>query len=135
MRRLLVAVAVAASLASLFAGCGKKEGPKPGDVAAQSAKGYYDYLLHNKPEAWVEGFYRRYPIPDSYKQQLVDNARMYIGQQQEEHKGIKSISVRGGQFYPRDSTAIALLNLHFANGDSQQVAVPMVFVHGVWYMK
>ncbi len=123
-----------AAVASLSA-CHRSEGPNPGDIAAQTAKVYYEYLLQGKPEQWVDGFIRNDSIPRSYRRQLVDNARMFMGQQSTDHGGLKSVSVRGSQFNPSDSTAIAILGFQYAEGDSEQVAVPMVCAGGVWYMK
>lgn len=125
---------LALAVAGLTA-CHHAEGPTPGDIAAQAAKVYYDYLLQGKPEQWVDGFLRQDSIPSSYRRQLVDNARMFMGQQTSDHGGLKSVSVRGSQFNASDSTAIALLGFQYAEGDSEQVAVPMVCVGGVWYMK
>lgn len=129
--RILLLIAAVAGLSA----CHRSEGPNPGDIAAQAAKVYYEYLLQGKPEQWVDGFIRRDSIPSSYRRQLVDNARMFMRQQSDDHGGLKSVSVRGSQFNVSDSTAIALLGFQYAEGDSEQVAVPMVCVGGVWYMK
>lgn len=123
-----------AAVAGLSA-CHRSKGPNPGDIAAQAAKVYYEYLLQGKPEQWVDGFIRKDSIPSSYRRQLVDNAIMFMGRQKEEHGGLKSVSVRSSQFNQADSTAIAILGFQYAEGDSEQVAVPMVCVGGVWYMK
>lgn len=119
----------------LLCACSGKEKPSAGDIAAQTAKAYYDYLVDGKPEQWIEGFIRNDSIPESYRRQLVDNAKMFMGQQKEEHGGLKAVNVHGSQFNQSDSTAIAILGFHYAKGDSEQVAVPMICVHGVWYMK
>lgn len=129
--RILLLIAAVAGLSA----CHRSEGPNTGDIAAQAAKVYYEYLLQGKPEQWVDGFIRKDSIPSSYRRQLVDNARMFMRQQSDDHGGLKSVSVRGSQFNVSDSTAIALLGFQYAEGDSEQVAVPMVCVGGVWYMK
>ena len=56
----------------------------PSDVAAHAAKQYYDYLLEDKYEAFVDGQYRPDSIPASYREQLIVNAKMFVGQQKEE---------------------------------------------------
>ena len=87
MRRavyMLMAVAAVVAVAS----CGKK-GPEPAAIAAHAAKGYYDQLLRGDYKAFVDGTYRPERIPESYRQQLEANAKMFVAQQQEEHSGLK----------------------------------------------
>ena len=68
-------------------------GPDPGEVAAQAAKEYYTQLLAGKYEHYVDGFYRPDSIPASYRRQLIDNAKMFVGQQKDERRGILDVRV------------------------------------------
>ena len=66
---------LAAVVAVLFVACSPE--PKSDDVVAQTAKVYYDHLLHGQYDHFVDGTYRPDSIPDSYREQLIANARMY----------------------------------------------------------
>jgi len=75
----------------LVVGCSM--GPDPSEVAAQAAKEYYMQLLAGKYEHYVDGFYRPDSIPPSYRRQLIDNAKMFVGQQKSERRGILDVRV------------------------------------------
>ena len=72
-----------------------KKAPTPAEIAAHAAKGYYDQLLKGDYKAFVDGTYHPERIPDSYREQLETAAKMYMAQQQDEHRGIKSVKVQG----------------------------------------
>src|SRR3712207_9025443 len=74
--------------------CGNSA-PAPGDVAGQTARQYYDYLLHGDVEAYVAAMDMPDTITTAYREQLVTNARMFLEQQEHEHRGI-----REGRFAP-----------------------------------
>jgi hypothetical protein len=93
----------------------KDESPNPGFFAGVAAKGYYDLLLEGKYEAYVAGFNQPNRLPDSYHKQLVLNAQMFVEQQNEERKGIKSVEVLNAK---SDTTLhIADVFLQVAYGD------------------
>ena len=73
------------SIGLVFASC-KKETPDPGYFAGIAAKGYYDLLLEGKYNDFVAGYNQPNRIPKGYHEQLLLNARMFMEQQQEEHK-------------------------------------------------
>lgn len=108
---------------------------EPADVAAHAAKQYYDYLLEGKYEAFVDGQYRPDSISDSFRQELVMNAKMFMGQQQREHRGLLETRIVNCDI---DSTLHeASVFLAFCYGDSttEQVCVPMVEADGVWFLR
>lgn len=122
------------SIGLVFASC-KKETPDPGYFAGIAAKGYYDLLLEGKYNDFVAGYNQPNRIPKGYHEQLLLNARMFMEQQQEEHKGLAGILV----LYAKADTArhVADVFLQMVYGDStkEQVVVPMVQVHGDWKMR
>ena len=128
MRKLLYLV-----LTGLLAAC--SAGPSPSDVAAQAAKVYYKNLLKGDYAAFVDGHYRPDSIPRSYREQLIANAKMFIGQQQTERRGIKEIRI----VRAKADTALHVANVFmmFAYGDStnEEVLIPMVEHKGVWYLR
>ena len=104
-------------------------------AAANAAKGYYDMLLDGKPDQFVEGMNMPERIPDSYRVQLVANAKMYMGQQQEEHQGIKRVEVVNCVNDSAGTGAQAFLMLCYGDSTVEEVVVPMVKRDGKWLMK
>lgn len=129
MKKILTALL----LAALLQAC--KEAPKAEEMAAQTAKTYYEMLMRGDYDLFVDGTYRPDSIPASYREQLVDNAKMYVGQQQEEHRGIRQVKVAGAQVDTARHRGDVLLVLSYGDSTSEQIVVPMVCQDGVWYMK
>ena len=120
-------------LTGLLAAC--SAGPSPSDMAAQAAKVYYEYLLKGDYAAFIDGHYRPDSIPRSYREQLITNAKMFVGQQQTEHRGLKGVCI----VRAKADTAlhVASVFMMFAYGDStnEEVLIPMVEHKGVWYLR
>ena len=110
-------------------------GPDPGEVAAQAAKEYYTQLLAGKYEHYVDGFYRPDSIPASYRRQLIDNAKMFVGQQKDERRGILDVRVVNAVADTTKRLANAFLIFAYGDSTSEEVVVPMVQHRGVWYMR
>ena len=110
-------------------------GPDPGEVAAQAAKEYYTQLLAGKYEHYVDGFYRPDSIPASYRRQLIDNAKMFVGQQKDERRGILDVRVVNAVADTTKRSANVFLIFAYGDSTSEEVVVPMVQYRGVWYMR
>lgn len=110
-------------------------GPDPGEVAAQAAKEYYTQLLAGKYEHYVDGFYRPDSIPASYRRQLIDNAKMFVGQQKDERRGILDVRVVNAVTDTTKRSANVFLIFAYGDSTSEEVVVPMVQHRGVWYMR
>ena len=110
-------------------------GPDPGEVAAQAAKEYYTQLLAGKYEHYVDGFYRPDSIPVSYRRQLIDNAKMFVGQQKAERRGILDVRVVNAVADTTKRSANVFLIFAYGDSTSEEVVVPMVLHRGVWYMR
>ncbi len=119
---------------ALLAAC-SKDGHQAADVAARTAKIYYDSLLAGGYELWVDAQYRPDSIPRSYREQLIAGAKMFVGEQEKAHKGIKEVRVNGAT--ADTAKHVADVYLLFVYGDStrEQVLVPMVESKGVWYLR
>ncbi|MBQ6210200.1 MAG: hypothetical protein IJK42_10590 [Prevotella sp.] len=129
--RNIIYVFCAFLLASLYA-CGGKD---PGEVAAHAAKQYYDYLLQEKYDAFVDGQYRPDAIPSSYREQLIANAKMFMGQQSKEHRGIKEVRIVNAQADTARHAANVFLLFAYGDSTSEEVNVPMVEHEGIWYLR
>lgn len=121
--------------AFLLACSGPSSGPTPEQLAGQAAKVYYDYLLKGDYDAFVDGRYQPDSIPQSYRRQLVDNAKMFVGQQEKEHGGIKSVAVADARADTAHHVANAFLTFTYGDSTREDVVVPMVESKGVWYLK
>ena len=92
---------------SLLVACGESTGPDASELAAQSAKVYYEQLLQGDYASFVDGTYRTDSIPKSYREQLIANAKMFVGQQNDEHHGIKEVRVIRSQTRPMTKSPAA----------------------------
>lgn len=113
----------------------KSSGPTAGDIAAQAAKVYYEQLLNGDYGSFVDGRYQPNSIPESYRQQLIANAKMYVDQQEKEHKGIKGVAVADATADTTKHVANAFLTFTYGDSTKEDVVVPMVESGGVWYMR
>ena len=113
----------------------KEERPDPSYFAGIAAKGYYDLLLEGKYEEYVAGFNQPYRIPKGYHEQLLLNARMFMEQQQEEHKGLAGIHVLHAKADTARHVADVFLQMVYGDSTKEQVVVPMVLVRGDWKMR
>ena len=122
------------SIGLVFASC-KKETPDPGYFAGIAAKGYYDLLLEGKYNDFVAGYNQPNRIPKGYHEQLLLNARMFMEQQQEEHKGLAGIHVLHAKADTARHGADVFLQMVYGDSTKEQVVVPMVLVRGDWKMR
>jgi hypothetical protein len=106
-----------------------------GEIAAAAAKNYYDELLQGHYDEYVDGTFYRDSIPDVYRKQLIANAKMFIGQQNEEHQGIKDISISHATADTTQCTADVFLVLKYGDKTKEKIVVPMIECHGKWKMK
>lgn len=124
----------------------KEENSNHADLAAETAKAYYDQLLNGDIVSFVDGTAMHVNVVPTYREQLETNMKMFLGQQEKEHKGIKSVKkVRGvltcptnAEGQPKDTahiTANAFLLFNYGDNTSEEVVVPMVRVNGIWLMR
>lgn len=122
------------ALAACLSAC-NKSGIDPNEVMGQAAKVYYEYLIHGKYEAYVDGFYQPDSIPDSYREQLVANAKMFAALMDEQHKGLKSVSVASAKADTARHVGHAFLILCFGDSTREEVVVPTVEHKGAWMLR
>lgn len=132
IRKALCAVLIV-SCQLLIVNCSTR--PDPAGVAAQAAKQYYDYLLEGKYEAFIDGQYRPDSIPGSYREQLIMNAKMFMGQQQREHRGIKETRIVNAEADTARHEANVFMVFCYGDSTTEEVLVPMVENKGIWYLR
>lgn len=126
------ALAVCLCVVFFFA-CKQEE--DPAQVAANAAQVYYDHLLQGHYADYVDGTWRPDSIPADYRQQLIDNAKMFASQMKTEHRGMKAVAINHATYDEQSQTANAYLTLTFHNGDVEQILVPMLYRDGLWWMR
>ena len=130
MKKILTLIVALLALAAC-----KQEGPDPAEVAGQAARTYYEYLVKGNCEAYVDGFYQPDSLPASYRSQLIDAARMLVAQQQDERQGMKAVAVASAQADTVKRAAQVLLTMTYGDGSEEQIAVPLVYVNHLWYLR
>lgn len=113
----------------------KKEEIDPAVVAGNVAKQYYQYLLDGKYEEFVDGYYQPDSIPGVYREQLITNAKMFVGLQKEVHQGMVKVDVAKASADTANHVANVFLNIAYGDSTTEEVVVPMVLVDGNWMMK
>ena len=121
--------------AMLVIACGGKGGDNPSEMAGRTAKLYYENLLHGRYDVFVDGFYRPDSIPSSYRSQLIDNARMYVAQMNDDHHGLARIDLILATADTARNEGRAFLLLCFADSTREEVVVPMVRIENLWMMR
>ncbi|MDY5090277.1 MAG: hypothetical protein U0I89_02170 [Prevotella sp.] len=121
--------------AMLVIACGGKGGDNPSEMAGRTAKLYYENLLHGRYDVFVDGFYRPDSIPSSYRSQLIDNARMYVAQMNDDHHGLARIDLIRATADTARNEGRAFLLLCFADSTREEVVVPMVRIENLWMMR
>ncbi|MBM6993155.1 MAG: hypothetical protein I3J02_07825 [Prevotella sp.] len=130
MRKLLLAVL---AFCALCWAC--DQGPTPDEVAAQAAKTYYDLLIQGKYDQFVDGRYQPDSIPASYREQLLANAKMFVGEQQEAHRGIREVRIANAKADTAHHVANVFLVFVYGDSTNEEILVPMVEHKGVWYTR
>ena len=121
--------------AMLVIACGGKSDDNPSEMVGRTAKLYYDNLLHGRYDVFVDGFYRPDSIPDSYRSQLIDNARMYVAQMNDDHHGLYRVDLIRATADTARNEGRAFLLLCFADSTREEIVVPMVRVEKLWMMR
>lgn len=113
----------------------KEKTPDPGYYAGIAAKGYYDMLLEGRYDEFVEGQNMPHRIPEGYRQQLVLNAKMFVEQQKNEHRGMKAFQILDAKADTAYHIADVYLSVTYGDSTKEQIVVPMVEVEKKWKMR
>ncbi len=133
MLRKVVIITVGFVAAAVVYSC--RNGKTVDFAAANQAKAYYELLTKEKFGNFVAGMYLPEQIPESYRQQLEDNIRMYVGELNQEYGGLREVRVVNCVNDSVQPTANAFLMLCFGDSTIEEVVVPMVKHEGKWLMK
>lgn len=108
---------------------------KTDEQAANTARLYYDYLLQGQYDDYVAGIDGYDEMPETYRRQLTDNARMFMEQQNREHGGIERLRIMRADIDTEAQTAQVFLVISYQDGSNEQIMVPMVRNGSLWMMR
>jgi hypothetical protein len=109
--------------------------PHPEDAAAQAAKECYDLLLEGRYDEFVSRQASTDSLPSVWREELVDNMKMFAFQMQQEHKGMKEVRIVRATADTAAHTAQVFLSICFGDSTVEETVIPMVEKHGEWFLK
>lgn len=124
------------SLALLLGACGDKTTEvNQGELAARTAKIYYDSLAAGHTEAFYQGKLKPDTVPESYRRQLMALLKQHTCDEQKRHKGIDSVRISRYQYDDKTQTADVFLTLVYGDHTQEQIVVPMIKRDSLWLMR
>ena len=109
----------------------------PEEQAARAARGYYQCLIDDCPEEFLQGKANADSLPDSYRAQLLMAINQYRADMLDKHNGLHEVQV-SDNVARRDSSlnlTYAFLILCYGDSTREEIIVPMVERDGQWLMK
>ena len=134
MRKSLVGiVGLLGFLGILVISCGN---PTAEEMASLAAKGYYEHLIHGEYEQFLQGKAGlNKHSKEEYWNQLQDNCRQFVHQQNEAHRGIHEVRVVNAKTDTLQKYTNVFMMLCFGDSTNEEIVVPMVERDGRWYMR
>lgn len=133
VRSLVVSLSLA--VIGALVSCKEKKGPQEGEIAARTAKIYYDHLLKGQYEQFLEGKNLPNKVPENYRKQMIEVYKVFVSRQDSLHQGVDSVTINDAKYSAKHQTANVFLTLHFGDATHEEVLVPMVRKQGTWYMR
>ena len=109
----------------------------PEEQAARAARGYYQCLIDDRPEEFLQGKADADSLPDSYRAQLLTAINQYRAEMLDKHNGLNEVQV-SDNVARRDTSlnlTYAFLLLCYGDSTEEEITVPMVERDGRWLMK
>ena len=109
----------------------------PEEQAARAARGYYQCLIDDRPEEFLQGKANADSLPDSYRAQLLKAINQYRAEMLDKHNGLNEVQV-SDNVARRDTSlnlTYAFLLLCYGDSTEEEITVPMVEHDGQWLMK
>lgn len=124
-------------LSLLLGSCSDKpqETVNQGELAARTAKIYYDSLAAGRFDSFYEGKLKADTVPETYRQQMKAILKQFADNEQKRHTGIDSVRISTYQYAEKTQTANVFLTLVYGDKTQEQVVVPMVRRDSLWYMR
>ena len=110
--------------------------PTAEEMASLAAKGYYEHLIHGEYEQFLQGKAGlNKHSEEEYWNQLQDNCRQFVHQQNEAHRGIHEVRVVNAKTDTLQKYTNVFMMLCFGDSTNEEIVVPMVERDGRWYMR
>ena len=109
----------------------------PEEQAARAARSYYQCLIDDRPEEFLQGKADADSLPDSYRAQLLKAINQYRAEMLDKHNGLNEVQV-SDNVARRDTSlnlTYAFLLLCYGDSTEEEITVPMVERDGRWLMK
>ena len=109
----------------------------PEEQAARAARGYYQCLIDDRPEEFLQGKADVDSLPDAYRAQLLTAINQYRADMLDKHNGLNEVQV-SDNVARRDTSlnlTYAFLLLCYGDSTEEEITVPMVERDGQWLMK
>ena len=109
----------------------------PEEQAARAARDYYQCLIDDRPEEFLQGKANADSLPDSYRAQLLKAINQYRAEMLDKHNGLNEVQV-SDNVARRDTSlnlTYAFLLLCYGDSTEEEITVPMVERDGQWLMK
>lgn len=103
--------------------------------ASDAAVEYYTLLVDSQYNEYVKHIYFKGPIPESYREQIIENTRMFVRDIDEKHRGLKSVSVSRATENKEMGGVDVFLNVTFGDSLVEEIVVPMIKSGDIWLMK
>ncbi len=124
---------ILSAMALVVVSCGREASTE--EVVGATARLYYESLLEGRYDDYVAGLDGWKEMPPAYREQLRDNAKMFVHKQEKARGGIKSVEVSQSEVDTENHQAQVFLRFCYADSTAEQVVVPMVERDGVWLMR
>lgn len=130
----LVMVAVI-SLPLLLAACSNEKPVDEAELAGRAANHYYHRLMEGGYDEFVSGMNGADGYPESYRQQLIINAKQYMAGMRTRHSGVSDIVVTRAETDTLGGYTNVFMLITFADSIREEIVVPMVKRGNEWKMK
>ena len=115
----------ALALSLLLGSCSDKpqETVNQGELAARTAKIYYDSLAAGRFDSFYEGKLKADTVPETYRQQMKAILRQFADNEQKRHKGIDSVRISNYQYAEKTQTANVSRHFRTVKPESEQIFI------------
>lgn len=132
MKRLFT-IALCACIFSAFVGC--SNAADEGERAAATAKMLYDSLFAGRADIFIGGHYDADSLPTKYREERIDNAKMFVEQQNSEHRGVQSVRISRAEVVDSLNKAAVFLILCYGDSTNEEIVVPMTKQANEWMLR
>lgn len=102
-------------------------------TAMTSAEYYYNCLIDEDYEAWIDGMLHSETYTDDIRQERIDMLREYLNTENELRGGLKQ--VKALRDTACDNNAFVFLELSYGDSTCEEILVPMILDGETWKMK